>query len=98
MLINPLTTDDAFWSRQFLAACYQLKIGSALAVRVGQVEVGGALLWLTVHIECSLMSGCGQGHEPTGNVSIKLQAPQLQIASWESREVLAYWIVDLVLP
>ena len=38
MLINPLTTDDAFWHHQFLAACYQLKIGSE---RVGQVEVGG---------------------------------------------------------
>ena len=43
---NPLTTDDAFWCRQFLAACYQLaqfvlKIGSGLAERVGQREVGG---------------------------------------------------------
>ena len=43
---NPLTTDDAFWNRQFLAACYQLaqsvlKIGSALVERVGQGEVGG---------------------------------------------------------
>ena len=43
---NPLTTDDAFWRRQILAACYQLaqsvlKIGSALAERVGQGEVGG---------------------------------------------------------
>ena len=41
-----LTTDDAFWRCQFLAACYQLaqsvlKIGSALAERVGQGEVGG---------------------------------------------------------
>ena len=38
---NPLTTDDAFWRRQILATCYQLaqsilKIGSALAERVGQ--------------------------------------------------------------
>ena len=45
-LLNPLTTDDAFWCRQFLGACYQLaqsvlKIGSALAERVGQGEVGG---------------------------------------------------------
>ena len=43
---NPLTTDDAFWRRQTLAACYQLalsvlKIGSVLAERVGQGEVGG---------------------------------------------------------
>ena len=43
--LNPLTTDDAF-SRQFLSACYQLaqsvlKIGSAIAERVGQGEVGG---------------------------------------------------------
>ena len=43
--INPLTTDDAIW-HQTLAACYQLaqsvlKIGSALAERVGQGEVGG---------------------------------------------------------
>ena len=29
--------------------------------------VGGPL-----SIECSLRSGCGQGHEPTENVSIKL--------------------------
>ena len=46
ILVNPLITDDAFWRRQFLATCYQLvqsvlKIGSALAERVGQVEVGG---------------------------------------------------------
>ena len=45
-LINPLPTDDAFWRHQILAACYQLaqsvlKIGSALAERVGQGEVGG---------------------------------------------------------
>ena len=44
--INPLTTDDAIWYRQILAACYQLAqsvlmIGSALAERVGQGEVGG---------------------------------------------------------
>ena len=31
-----------FWCCQFLAACYQLKIGSVLAERVGQVEVGGS--------------------------------------------------------
>ena len=45
-LINLLTTDDAFWRRLTLAACYQLaqsifKIGFALAERVGQGEVGG---------------------------------------------------------
>ena len=43
-LIYPLTTDDAIW-RQFLAACQLaqsvLKIGSALAERVGQWEVSG---------------------------------------------------------
>ena len=45
-VVNPLPTDDAIWRRQILAACYQLaqsvlKIGSALAERVGQGEVGG---------------------------------------------------------
>ena len=41
--INPLTTDDAFWCCQILAACHQLpqSIGSALAERVGQRDVGG---------------------------------------------------------
>ena len=44
LTINPLTTDDAFWRRQILTACYQLaqsvlKIGSVLAKRVGQGEV-----------------------------------------------------------
>ena len=44
---NPLPTNDAFRRRQILAACYQLaqsvlKIGSALAARVGQGEVGGS--------------------------------------------------------
>ena len=44
--VNPLPTNDAIWRRQILAACYQLaqsvlKIGSALAERVGQGEVGG---------------------------------------------------------
>ena len=43
---NPLTTDDTFWCCLTLTACYQLaqsilKIGSALAERVGQGEVGG---------------------------------------------------------
>ena len=45
-VFNPLTTDDAFWRRQFLATCYQLaqsvlKIGSALGERAGKGEVGG---------------------------------------------------------
>ena len=45
-LLNPLPTNDAVWHRLILAACYQLaqsvlKIGSALAERVGQGEVGG---------------------------------------------------------
>ena len=44
---NPLTTDDAFWRHQILAACYHLaqsilKIGPVLAERVGQGEVGGS--------------------------------------------------------
>ena len=41
--VNPLTTDDTFWHRQILVACYQLaqKMGSVLAERVGQGEVGG---------------------------------------------------------
>ena len=43
---NPIATDDAFWRHLTLAACYQLaqsilKIGSVLAERVGQGEVGG---------------------------------------------------------
>ena len=45
-LFCSLTTDDAFWCRLTLATCYQfaqsvLRIGSALAERVGQGEVGG---------------------------------------------------------
>ena len=44
--INPLTTNDDYSHHPNLAACYQLaqsvlKIGSALAERVGQGEVGG---------------------------------------------------------
>ena len=43
---NPLPTNDAFWRRQILAACYQsvqsiLKIGSALAERVCGTGGGG---------------------------------------------------------
>ena len=46
--VNPLTTNDDY-SHQNLAACYQLaqsvlKIGSALAERVGRGEVGGCHL------------------------------------------------------
>ena len=38
--VNPLPTNDAIWPRQILAQSV-LKIGSALAERVGQGEVGG---------------------------------------------------------
>ena len=43
--LNLLTTNDTFWCHLTLAACYQLaqsvlKIGSVLAERVGQGEVG----------------------------------------------------------
>ena len=46
MLLNPLTTNDDYSRHQNSATCYQLaqsvlKIGSALAERVGQGEVGG---------------------------------------------------------
>ena len=38
-----------------------------------QVLVQKSVLWSEdPDIECSLMSGCGQGYEPTENVSIKL--------------------------
>ena len=45
MQLDPLTTNDDY-SHRNLAACYQLaksilRIGSALAERVGQGEVGG---------------------------------------------------------
>ena len=45
-MINPLTTNDDYSRHRNSAACYQLaqsvlKIGSALAERVGQGEVGG---------------------------------------------------------
>ena len=73
----PRATDDAFWHRQFLAACYQLvqsvsKIGSALAERVGQGEVGGCTALADSAWRLLLMSGCGKGREPTEDVSIKL--------------------------
>ena len=69
--LNPLTTDDAFWRRQILATCYQLaqsvlRIGSALAERVEQGEVGGsttlpdsAWWWLQLPVEkpCSITGG-----------------------------------------
>ena len=62
-LLNSLTTDDAIWRRHILAACYQLaqsvlKIGSALAERVGQGEVGGC----TIVIET--ISRKGRLHSP----------------------------------
>ena len=46
LIVNPLTTNDDYSRHRNLAACYQLaqsvlKIGSALAERVGQGEVGG---------------------------------------------------------
>ena len=45
--VNPLTTNDAFWCHQILIARNQLaqsilKIGSALAERVGQGKVSGS--------------------------------------------------------
>ena len=65
------TTDDAFCHRLTLATCYQLaqsvlKIGSALAERVGQGEVGGCttlgdsawwLLQLAVEKAWSVLGG-----------------------------------------
>ena len=44
--VNPLTTNDDYSCHRNSAACYQLaqsvlKIGSALAERVGQGKVGG---------------------------------------------------------
>ena len=47
ILVNPLTTNDDYSCHRNSAACYQLaqfvlKIGSVLAERVGQGEVGGA--------------------------------------------------------
>ena len=45
-MFNPLTTNDDYSHHRNLAACYQLarsilQIGSALAERVGQGEMGG---------------------------------------------------------
>ena len=56
---NSLPTDDAFWRHQILAACYQLAqsffmIGSALAERVGQGEVGGNEEPLRLNVEYTL--------------------------------------------
>ena len=52
--LNPLTTDDAFQHRQILATRYKLaqsilKIGSALAERVGKGRWVGTALCLTEH-------------------------------------------------
>ena len=46
--VNPLTMNDDYSHHRNSAACYQLaqsalKIGSALAERVGQGEVGGCM-------------------------------------------------------
>ena len=68
---NPLTTNDDCSRHRNSVACYQLaqsvlKIGSALAERVGQGEVGGstalpdsALWWLQLPVEkpWSIMGG-----------------------------------------
>ena len=56
-LINPLATNDDYSRHRNSAACYQLaqfvlKIGSALAERVGQGRWVGPLLWLTMHGGC----------------------------------------------
>ena len=60
---NPLTTDDTFWRRQILATCYQLaqsvvKIGSALAEKVGLGGWVGPPLCLTVH--GGVAAACGK--------------------------------------
>ena len=70
--INPLTTDDAFWRHQILAACYQiaqfiLKIGSVLAERVGQGEVGGSTAlpdraWWQLQLPVESLGQCWVGH------------------------------------
>ena len=70
--INPLTTDDAFWCHQILAACYQLaqsilKIGSVLAERVGQGEVGGCTTladsaWWQLQLPVKSLGQCRVGH------------------------------------
>ena len=67
-----LTTDDAFWCRQILGTCYQLaqsvlKIGSVLAERVGQGEVGGSSAlpdsaWWWLHLPVESLGQCRVGH------------------------------------
>ena len=65
-MLNPLTTDDAFWRHQILATCYHLaqsilKIGSALAERVGGSTAlpDSAWWWLLLPVEksWSMMDG-----------------------------------------
>ena len=63
--LNPLTTNDDYSRHRNSATCYQLaqsvlKIGSALAERVGQGEVGGStwrLLQLAVEKPWSAPGG-----------------------------------------
>ena len=71
LLINPLTTDE--FGRMLSVGAIHFENTFCASRRVGQLLVAGALSgWRALTIECSLMSGCGQGHEPTENVSIKL--------------------------
>ena len=57
-----LTTNDAFWRCQILATCYQLaqsvlKIGSVLAEKVGQWEVGGCTASVAAAYRKALVNG-----------------------------------------
>ena len=61
--VNPLTSHDAFWHCQILAACYQLvqsvlKIGSALAERMGQGEVGGCTALADMQCMAAVAAAC----------------------------------------
>ena len=79
MQVNPLTSDDAIWRRQILAAavaaaCRKALVNAGWAICLlsctnGRSLVGSQFRALT--IERSLMSGCVQGLELTENVSIK---------------------------
>ena len=65
IFFKPLTTNDHFWHRQILAACYQLtqsvlKIVSALAERVGHCKCSDFLLLngrQTDHLICTCIHG-----------------------------------------
>ena len=69
---NPLTTNDAFWRHLTLAACYQLvqsvlKIGSVLAERVEQEEMGGCTpladsAWRLLQLAVESPGQCLVGH------------------------------------